>query len=175
MDVNQLRHELTQGIRLPNPEFCPGQITEIIKRCFFENPNDRPDFKEIKSLIEAGYGFLFEKHAQANKEIVENEEKEELLCENTVTLQAPKDDKMKERYLDMRRENKKRQNNDSFSEDPPVPEDVQDVTNDTLRTRRGRCISLDNVFSSASMIPLHGSERDLTKVRETPSIVLECP
>ena len=128
MDVNQLRHELTQGIRLPNPEFCPGQIADVIQRCFFENPNDRPDFKEIKSLIEAAYIFLMETRAQTNKDMIKSEEKVELLYQNAVTLQVPKDDKMKERYLDMRRGNKKIQNNDSFGKDPSAPEDVQHAT-----------------------------------------------
>ena len=172
MDVNQLRHELTQGIRLPNPEFCPGQIADVIQRCFFENPNDRPDFKEIKSLIEAAYIFLMETRAQTNKDMIKSEEKVELLYQNAVTLQVPKDDKMKERYLDMRRGNKKIQNNDSFGKDPSSPEDVQHATNNTLRTRRGLYISLDNVYSSASNIPLHGSQKDRTKALETPSIML---
>ena len=171
MDVNQLRHELTQGIRLPNPEFCPGQITDVIQRCFAENPNDRPDFKNIKSLIEAAYVSLMETRAQTNKDIMENEEKVELLYQNEVTLQVPKDEKMKERYLNMRSGNKKHENNDSvFGEDPS--EDVQATKNDSLRTKRRRYISLDNVYSSASMTPFHSSQRDLTNAGEMPTIMV---
>ena len=98
MDVNQLRHELAQGIRLPKPEYCPDNIPDIIQRCFHEDPKDRPDFTELKVLIETAYDLLISCH---NGSEVSNQESEMLLYENITSLTPSKDDRMKERYLDM--------------------------------------------------------------------------
>ena len=58
MDVKQLHHELSQGIRLSSPEMCPNQIAILIQNCFLENPNDRPDFQKIKTFIREAYESL---------------------------------------------------------------------------------------------------------------------
>ena len=53
MDIHQLIYELSIGIRLPNPQFCPQQIGTLLKHCFHEKPNERPNFRKIKGHLEA--------------------------------------------------------------------------------------------------------------------------
>ena len=168
MDVKQLRHELTQGIRLPEPENCPKNIADIIQQCFLEDPHDRPDFKMIKQLIEKAYDSLISLH---NSSQVPNQEHEKLLLyENVIFLQPSKDDKMKERYLDMRRQNKKRKD-DKNDENDDVFEMEEEVSV-ALRTKKQQDIPHENVFSSASMVPLHGSGEDQWRDSEARSSLL---
>ena len=166
MDVKQLRHELTQGIRLPIPELCPNPIVALIQSCFLENPNDRPGFNNVKVVIEKAYAVLMEVSDSKN---TKNEEKEGLLYENIATLQVPQDGKMKARYLDMRRENKKHQDNAIVGTHYGGSGDEEDYPNISSRTQNNRYISLDNMLSSASMVPLHGSESRVKSLRDTPS------
>ena len=167
MDVNQLRHELTQGIRLPEPEKCPNNIADIIQQCFREDPHDRPDFDMIKQLIENEYDLLITHH---NASEVSNEEHEKLLYENVIFLQPSKDDKMKERYLDMRRQNKMRKK-DENDENDDVFEMEEDVSV-ALRAKKQQDISLETVFCSTSMIPLRGSGEDQWRDSEARSSLL---
>ena len=95
MDVNQLRHELAQGIRLPKPEYCPDNIPDIIQRCFHEDPKDRPDFIELKVLIETAYDLLISCH---NGSEVSNQESEMLLYENIASTSARRWLKMSTSY-----------------------------------------------------------------------------
>ena len=163
MDVKQLHHELSQGIRLSSPEMCPNQIAILIQNCFLENPNDRPDFQKIKTFIREAYESLTITAADVVDDCKKDEEDTEGLTKENgmATLQVPQDDRMKTRYLEMRRENKKRQHGTQ-----KVNNDAQESLNPTtiavnLRTEKGRYMSLDNVISTASMIPLHGSEANL--------------
>ena len=162
MDVKQLHHELSQGIRLSSPEMCPNQIAILIQNCFLENPNDRPDFQKIKTFIREAYESLTITAADVVDDCKKVEEVDGLAKEDGMaTLQVPQDDRMKTRYLEMRRENKKRQRGTQ-----KVNNDAQESLNPTtiavnLRTEKGRYMSLDNVISNASMIPLHGSEAKL--------------
>ena len=159
MDVNQLRHELAQGIRLPKPEHCPDNISDIIQRCFHEDPKDRPDFIELKVLIETAYDLLISCH---NENEVSNQESEMLLYENIASLTPSKDDRMKERYLDMRRKNKKGHKNEHDGIDDNVFEMEEDASV-ALRSSKRQYISLENVYSSASMVPLYGSDENLKR------------
>ena len=159
MDVNQLRHELAQGIRLPKPEHCPDNISDIIQRCFHEDPKDRPDFIELKVLIETAYDLLISCH---NENEVSNQESEMLLYENIASLTPSKDDRMKERYLDMRRKNTKGRKSEHDGIDDDVFE-MEDETSVALRSSKRQYLSLENVYSSASMVPLHGSDENLKR------------
>ena len=162
MDVKQLHHELSQGIRLSSPEMCPKQIAILIQNCFLENPNDRPDFQKIKTFIREAYESLTIAAADVVDDCKKDEEAEDLAKENGMaTLQVPQDDRMKTRYLEMRRENKKRQHSKQ-NVNNEEPDSLNPTTiSVNLRTEKGRYMSLDNVISNASMIPLHGSEANL--------------
>ena len=52
-------YELVQGIRLPNPPYCPFKIGELMKKCFLENTSQRPGFKEIKESLQDACEELF--------------------------------------------------------------------------------------------------------------------
>ena len=58
MDVHRLIYDLSFGIRLPNPTFCPDQIASLIKKCFYESPNKRPNFEEIKTSLKSAFNKL---------------------------------------------------------------------------------------------------------------------
>ena len=52
MDIHHLLYELSIGVRLPSPEFCPFPITALMKECFHADPNERPDFSTIKGGLQ---------------------------------------------------------------------------------------------------------------------------
>ena len=52
MTIHQLIYELSVGIRLPNPEFCPPSISTMLRKCFHNDPTERPDFKEITDNVQ---------------------------------------------------------------------------------------------------------------------------
>ena len=56
--MNTLVYDLSFGIRLPSPKSCPKPITDLLTKCFYEKPNQRPDFIEIKSCLEIAYKTL---------------------------------------------------------------------------------------------------------------------
>ena len=56
--MNTLVYDLSFGVRLPTPKSCPKPITDLLTKCFYEKPNQRPDFIEIKSCLETAYRTL---------------------------------------------------------------------------------------------------------------------
>ena len=59
IDLQSLIYNLTNGIRLAQPEYCPLSIIEMLQKCFDETPNKRPDFQQIKQYLEVVYNKLF--------------------------------------------------------------------------------------------------------------------
>ena len=59
--MNTLIYDLSFGVRLPSPKSCPKSITDLLRKCFYEKPNQRPDFIEIKSCLETAYRSLISK------------------------------------------------------------------------------------------------------------------
>ena len=59
IDIPQLVNDLTLGIRLPNPAFCPKAIADLLETCFRESPEKRPDFDEIKSKLNTAFNRIF--------------------------------------------------------------------------------------------------------------------
>ena len=116
----------------------------------------------MKSLIETAYNVLIFRH---NESEASNQESEMLLYENITSLMPSQDDRMKERYLDMRRKNKKGRETDHEVIDDNVFE-LEDEANVALRSSKRQYISLENVYSSASMVPLHGSSENLTRASD---------
>ena len=72
IDIHHLIYELSIGIRLPDPEFCPRTIQSLLKNCFYAEPSQRPDFKEIKDALEASYHDMIA-HANSNVNFAGNE------------------------------------------------------------------------------------------------------
>ena len=50
-----MRNELSSGVRLPSPPFCPSSNSALIQNCFQEKPQERPNFKLIKQAIQNAY------------------------------------------------------------------------------------------------------------------------
>ena len=67
IDPENLIFDLSYGIRLPEPKFCPEAIAALLKTCFYEKPDKRPDFKAIKYIILTAYSLL-----HLNSKSVEN-------------------------------------------------------------------------------------------------------
>ena len=53
--------DLSFGIRLQKPIFCPQSIATLMDKCFHTSPDQRPDFEEIKATLVAAYTMLFNK------------------------------------------------------------------------------------------------------------------
>ena len=53
--LNQLIYQLSCGHRLMDPKNCPLAISSIMKQCFQEKPNLRPDFSDVKKDIESEF------------------------------------------------------------------------------------------------------------------------
>ena len=53
--LNQLIYQLSCGHRLTVPKNCPLAVSSIMKQCFQEKPNLRPDFSDIKKDIESEF------------------------------------------------------------------------------------------------------------------------
>ena len=60
-------YDLSFGVRLPAPKFCPQSISYLLKKCFVTEPDQRPDFKIIKAFLEDAYRLLFNKKQSEEK------------------------------------------------------------------------------------------------------------
>ncbi|XP_043939982.1 tyrosine-protein kinase Lck-like isoform X1 [Protopterus annectens] len=45
-------NKLNQGYRMPIPENCPQKLYDIMMHCWSENPDDRPTFEYLQSILE---------------------------------------------------------------------------------------------------------------------------
>lgn len=43
---------LKSGRRLKRPEICTDELFEIMKRCWCQNPDERPSFSELVNLLD---------------------------------------------------------------------------------------------------------------------------
>ena len=94
IEFEQLVSELRLGVRLPSPPFCPFEIAEIMKKCFHENPHQRPKFEEMRTSLTQIISALRRPPTQA----CENDNIES----NMSVLYS--DLAMKEQYMFMRRQ-----------------------------------------------------------------------
>jgi len=106
MDVDRLIYDLSIGIRLPNPTFCPHQIASLIKKCFYESPNKRPNFKEIKTSLKSAFNKLMKvanSNIIVNTKDTKNENKGEYYSLGISKLSSSSD--MKFRYTAIKKAN----------------------------------------------------------------------
>ena len=68
IDIDSLIYDLSFGVRLPAPRFCPQPISYLLQKCFVTEPDQRPDFKVIKKFLEDVYRLLFTKTKLAEKQ-----------------------------------------------------------------------------------------------------------
>lgn len=43
---------LEKGYRMPRPDNCPEDLYVIMKECWTDNPEDRPTFEYLRSVLE---------------------------------------------------------------------------------------------------------------------------
>ena len=67
-------YDLSFGIRLPEPRFCPKTIAHLLTTCFYERPDKRPDFKAIKVTITAAYNQFVTNSQYIEKSLKVNEQ-----------------------------------------------------------------------------------------------------
>ena len=100
MDMEQLVYDLSFGIRLPNPTFCPISMAMLIKQCFYEKPSKRPNFEEIKSTIKATFNVLMH-HAKTKSK----RDEKDIQQINALSINKLKDNAMKSRYTTIKKGN----------------------------------------------------------------------
>jgi hypothetical protein len=95
-------NELSFGMRLQKPKFCPEPIATLLNNCFSELPEQRPAFQEIKSDLDTAYNSLLQQF-QLNDKIKdkENSQAHHFPIINSI------DNSMKSRYTAMIKGNKK--------------------------------------------------------------------
>ena len=48
-------------MRLPRPHQCPLEVWNLIEKCWYSDPNERPSFKELKTFLYQQYSIQTEK------------------------------------------------------------------------------------------------------------------
>ena len=87
-------YDLSYGIRLPSPTFCPPPIAYLIKQCFYETPSKRPNFEQIKCSIEIAFDKLMNKASSSLKA----KKNENVKTVDSFTINRITDNRMKSRY-----------------------------------------------------------------------------
>ena len=59
LDLAQLVEGLSRGMRLKKPSLCPPPIANMISKCFNIEPDKRPNFAEIKDILNVSKKNLF--------------------------------------------------------------------------------------------------------------------
>ena len=59
LDLAQLVAGLSSGMRLMKPSLCPEPIANLISKCFIIEPEKRPNFEEIKEILNLSKKNLF--------------------------------------------------------------------------------------------------------------------
>ena len=93
MTIHDLIYELSAGIRLPNPEWCPSLITVMMQKCFLQDPHRRPHFKDLKDEMLTTINSMTELAIQEN--LMSVKEKGQLY---TCVIDTSIDDAMRSRY-----------------------------------------------------------------------------
>ena len=101
MKVDDLIYDLSFGIRLPNPTFCPSPIAHLITQCFYDKPSKRPNFEGIKVTIKEAFNKMMNE-SNKNAEMCKNRIEPDI---QYIEINKLKDDKMKSRYKIIKREN----------------------------------------------------------------------
>jgi hypothetical protein len=102
MNVDDLIYDLSFGIRLPNPIFCPSPIAHLISKCFYDEPSKRPNFEQIKVTLKESFNKMMNE-SNRNAEMCTNKIEPDI---HYTEINKLKDDKMKSRYKIIKRENR---------------------------------------------------------------------
>ena len=111
LDVAQLVEGLTIGMRLKTPSLCPKAIGNLIQACFDMEPDKRPNFKEIKTMLISSYKELLVKISEMNKNPTDSDKTEYLPLQykstDTISMQS--------RYHNVINANKEQQRTEEIS------------------------------------------------------------
>ena len=153
-------YELSFGIRLPNPNFCPETIANLLRKCFYDAPNKRPDFLEIKKELQAAYHVLINLN-NSNSNVTDK-------YTHPITLSNTMNGLMEARYLDMKSSNKR---HDSV---PQIVSNVYTTAEASKNVTDGDNVSISLKYASLLEISKFGlpSEnskpfKDIIKTHET--------
>merc|ERR1711974_52806 len=100
INYTQLKYELSNGMRLEKPKFCPEEIGKLMGFCFNEIPEQRPTFSNIASQFERAFKQMKTIETEGN----DNGGHRNCSIESSL-LQHSKD--LKDQYVDMKSQNKK--------------------------------------------------------------------
>ena len=103
LDYYQLKHEISNGMRLQKPTFCPETIGKIMQSCFNEFPEQRPSFMDLASQFDQAFKLL--KRVDGS-----NEAPGKYLDRNINYLQLQNSESMKAQYVEMKTQNSKARN-----------------------------------------------------------------
>ena len=112
--------ELKMGIRLPDPDYCPLAINNLIQTCFIEQPSERPSFHEIKESVLVAYSGI----KRAGRTMITN-------TSNNLKNIEYTDVQMVSKYLKMHKLNRdyqKQRNMVLKNEDPQLQLDEVSIT-----------------------------------------------
>ena len=96
IDVEQLIKDLSFGIRLQKPIFCPHPIATLLEKCFYASPDQRPNFEEIKAFLVAAYDMLFDRQKESNVKnfgIIDNNVNKAMQVQYSTVIQMNKEQK----------------------------------------------------------------------------------
>ena len=54
-------------MRLPRPHLCPLEIWNLIEKCWYSDPDERPSFKELKTFLHHQYSIQIKKNKAREK------------------------------------------------------------------------------------------------------------
>lgn len=146
--LHQLIYELSNGIRLPEPESCPTSMADLIQQCFKQEPTERPSFSDVKEVISEEYAKL----RRTPTTFSQDEQLHQYATIHKKELQYADLD-LENKYLEMRiknREHQEKQTNSSMEKE--VVLDGKSLTA-SFKNEEPRYLSLHDVTSSANQLP----------------------
>ena len=105
--MQNLVYDLSYGIRLPTPIYCPQSISKLLGNCFHVDPDKRPDFQAAKEIILLSFNELT---CQTNAFPVSAERN--AFNPNECAINKMEDSTMKLRYASILKRN---DNNDKYN------------------------------------------------------------
>ena len=96
IDLHQLIYQISSGQRLPDPKFCPPNVSSLMKKCFQEKPQHRPNFEDIKKDIATSYSAVLSLSA-SNK----GESQNEVKLHPSLSITQMTDFHIRHQYLDL--------------------------------------------------------------------------
>ena len=117
------------GMRLKNPSSCPKPIANIIQKCFDIQPAKRPDFKEIKDLLQSSYNTLFVEPSKKKEIKISSSSDYTVLIHQTDT--SDDSSSMKARYYQVLNANKEKKESETTAVTSGPYIEV-DMSNDTF-------------------------------------------